>query len=265
MIISRKHRFIFLHNPKTAGSSVTVSLSRYLGPWDIQSGMFLSSMEEGIFPNFYSYARVLHPRVKCGLWFLRLFLSYFLKHGYPAQKAFGRSFDAAVKSSWKKVWSKKTLSPTHPGLEDVRIRFRKEWENYLKFCVVRNPWDQVVSYYHYKMHISTHFKLNKPSFSEWFQENFQNEPYRFRKLLDASLYCRIDGQLAVDYVVKYENLQNDLSLVCNKIGLDWDGWLPNKKGAIRPNRDYRGYYDKTMRRCIAEAYQQDIEEFGYEW
>ena len=265
MILSRKHRFIFLHNPKTGGSSVTVSLSRYLGPWDVQVGLHSETMEEGIYPNLYSYGRVLHPRVGCGLWFLRSFLSYFLKHRWSAQKAFSRSFDAAVKRSWKSGWGENTTKTQHVPLKSVRTCFSKEWENYLKFCVVRNPWDQVVSAYHWQVHTHSHFKLNKPSFSEWFEVNFQNEPFHYRKLLDASLFYRIDGKLAVDYVVKYENLQNDLSFVCNKIGLDWDGWLPNKKGTIRKNRDYRGWYDKTMRRCVAEAYQQDIEEFGYKW
>ena len=263
MILSRKHRFIFLHIPKTAGSSVNVSLSRYLGPWDIQIGQHREAMEQGIYPNLYSYGRVLHLRAGCGGWFLKSFLSL-AKHGFPPQKAFHRSFDSAVKRSWKTGWSEKIAKPTHPGLKVVRRRFSKEWENYLKFCVVRNPWDQVVSAYHWEIH-KRHFKFIQPSFSKWFEINFQKKPYRCRKWLDMSLYCRIDGQLAVDYVVKYENLLNDLSFVCNKIGLDWDGWLPNEKGNFRPNKDYRGWYNDAMRQCVAEAYQQDIEEFGYEW
>ena len=262
MIISRKQRFIFIHNRKTAGTSVTVSLSRYLGPWDIQIGFYPETMGLGIYPSLYSYARVLHPRAFCGLYFLAKLFSCFPKRKYSVQKAFSHSFGVAVMKSWNSQWVENKLGH-HSSLKNVRNRFSKEWENYLKFCVVRNPWDQVVSSYHWKTR--NYSKLNKPSFSEWFELNFQQEPFNFKKLLDTSLYCRIDGQLAVDYVVKYENLQDDLSIVCNKIGLDWDGWLPNEKGNIRPNKDYRGYYDKKMRRCVAEAYQQDIEEFGYKW
>ena len=262
MIISRKHRFIFIHNRKTAGTSVTVSLSRYLGPWDIQIGHYKETINEGINPNLYSYARVLHPRVFCGLYFLAKLFSCFPKRKYSVQKAFSHSFGVAVIKSWNSRWVENKLE-NHSSLKNVRNRFSKEWENYLKFCVVRNPWDQVVSAYHWD--VQKRFKLNKPSFCKWFQENFQNEPYRWRKSLDASFYCRIDGQLAIDYVVKYENLLNDLLFVCKKVGLDWDGWLPNEKGNIRTNRDYRGWYNDAMRQCVAEAYQKDIEEFGYEW
>jgi hypothetical protein len=44
MIISHKHRFIFVHCCKTAGSSVACSLSRYLGPNDLQ----FSAITDGI-------------------------------------------------------------------------------------------------------------------------------------------------------------------------------------------------------------------------
>ena len=69
MILSRKHRFIFLHNRKKAGSSVTVSLSRYLGPWDTQIGLHHEAMEDEIYPNLYSYGRVLHSHADYGLYF----------------------------------------------------------------------------------------------------------------------------------------------------------------------------------------------------
>ena len=39
MIISYRHKFIFMHSRKTAGSSVTALLSHHLGPQDIQLGL----------------------------------------------------------------------------------------------------------------------------------------------------------------------------------------------------------------------------------
>jgi hypothetical protein len=38
MIISHKHKFIFMHNQKTAGSSIVAAINPYLGPKDIHYG-----------------------------------------------------------------------------------------------------------------------------------------------------------------------------------------------------------------------------------
>ena len=44
MIISHKHKFIFLHSRKCAGSSMEVALNNYLGPNDIQIGSWTESL-----------------------------------------------------------------------------------------------------------------------------------------------------------------------------------------------------------------------------
>lgn len=48
MILSHAHRFIFLHNRKTAGSSISVALARYLGPEDLQLSAIVETLREGI-------------------------------------------------------------------------------------------------------------------------------------------------------------------------------------------------------------------------
>ena len=44
MIISHKHKFIFLHSRKCAGSSMEVALNKYLGPNDIQIGSWTETL-----------------------------------------------------------------------------------------------------------------------------------------------------------------------------------------------------------------------------
>ena len=244
MILSRKHRFIFLHNPKAAGSSVTVSLARYLGPWDVQIGCHDEAMEDGIRPNLYSCVRCLHPKVGCGVIFMRRFLSFTLKQKLSIKKAYRQAFDGAVRLSWKHLFGVQTQ---HPYAKDVQTHFGSEWKNYLKFCVVRNPWDRVISDYHWRFR----GKKNVPPFPEWVEAAFANFPDQRYKILDPRQFYRIDGNLAVNCVIKYENLSMDLQAVCHQIGLDWDGWLPTKKGNIRKDKDYRRFYDHKTRRCIA--------------
>ena len=47
MIISHKHKFIFLHTPKTAGSSICAFFSQYIGDDDILNG-WNHSLRNGI-------------------------------------------------------------------------------------------------------------------------------------------------------------------------------------------------------------------------
>ena len=44
MIISHKHKFIFLHARKCAGTTMEIILNKYLGPNDIQIGSWVETL-----------------------------------------------------------------------------------------------------------------------------------------------------------------------------------------------------------------------------
>lgn len=51
MIISHRHKFIFIHVPKTAGSTVSAYLAREFGPWDVQLGSWKDALGNGAKAN----------------------------------------------------------------------------------------------------------------------------------------------------------------------------------------------------------------------
>ena len=54
----------------------------------------------------------------------------------------------------------------------------------------------------------------------------------------------IDGDVAVDFVGRYERLDGDLKLALERVGLCLDTELPRAKATFRPNDlPYRDYYD----------------------
>ena len=66
----------------------------------------------------------------------------------------------------------------------------------------------------------------------------------------------------MDFVGKFENLQNDFNIVCDKIGIDRKK-LPWKfKG--RGLKSYFDFYEKETIQLINEKYEIDFEKFGYE-
>lgn len=144
-----------------------------------------------------------------------------------------------------------------------------EWS----FCVVRNPWDAVVSWYHFigdraqrrlKMieykNPSNENKKRKydPEYNQkqldYFNKGFENfvetAPTR-------SCYPKTIGN---DCVMKLENLNEDFKIIQQKVGCFES--LPVLNVSSR-SRDYRTYYNNKTRDIVAERYKEDIDAFGY--
>lgn len=61
MIISHKHKFIFIHCRKVAGSSISAFLSNKLGRFDLQIGAWGDSFDLGVLPNLRCFLDLLYP------------------------------------------------------------------------------------------------------------------------------------------------------------------------------------------------------------
>jgi Sulfotransferase family len=132
------------------------------------------------------------------------------------------------------------------------------WEDYYSFSFVRNPWDRMVSFYEYiqsarSLRYSVHYKAPPlPTFEEWFEE---------RPPRDQLWYLQDqDGKVAVNFVGKFETLDDDFAKVCDALKLPRVG-LPKMRSSKRG--DYRDYYDNALRKKVADKYGGEIEAFKY--
>ena len=74
----------------------------------------------------------------------------------------------------------------------------------------------------------------------------------------------LDDEIAVDFVGRYESLNTDLATACERIGLEFDGWLPRAKGGFRTDRrSYREILDQHQADLIADTCTAEIASFGY--
>ena len=159
------------------------------------------------------------------------------------------------------------LFPSHQPAREMAILLGVSlWERIFTFTVVRNPWDRVVSIYHYRR------KVGSIPRSLCFRDYVL-------ALRDASVQVRLfryhgyrygaadyvlggDGEMLVDYVVRYEQRTEGLQYVAARLHFPELGALAIQ-GASPGRRHYSAYYDAETRAIVASLYKRDADLFGY--
>src|SRR5262245_17967825 len=83
------------------------------------------------------------------------------------------------------------------------------WRKKFSFTVVRNPWDKVVSHYHYRvMTNQTNLGVRSIGFNEWVKRaygsndpEYYNNPKMFMPQLDWIV--DLDGKILVDFIARF--------------------------------------------------------------
>ena len=131
-------------------------------------------------------------------------------------------------------------------------KFEKKFqEQYFCFTFVRNPFSRAVSEF---LWLKKECKITFETFKIFAK---QGSPIPWHK---ESQYSFINKN--IDFVGRFEKLQEDFSIACDKIGIS-SLELPHKNKT--KHKHYTEYYDDETREIIAEKYAKDIEHFGYKF
>ena len=246
-IISHSRKFIFVHARKTAGTSLQISLSRWLGEDDVVSiRKRTRAFDRRVDTDYFDSVR--QRRVD------RMGCSY---HHHDLPDDIRRKVGETV------------------------------WASYFKFTVARNPWDLLVSYLHYKLDPShwpavwrrrgpAAFVRNAPRALRLFQVRREFARGRrkesveailreglFRKIEEMPRFYFSRGQVCADCVIRFESLQQGYDEVRRRLGLPPQS-LPRTNTRPRPkNTDYRDYYTDFSREYVADLCRPIIDAFGY--
>jgi hypothetical protein len=142
------------------------------------------------------------------------------------------------------------------------------YDQLFKFVIVRNPWDLQVSSYH-------HIKREKPEalqgtndFSQFLRLKF--DPSReYNYMLDVSKELQweylvdLNGDVIVDFIGRYENLQADFETICNRVGISCPELPHERKSEGRLS--YREYYTNETAELVERHYRRDIDMLGYKF
>lgn len=213
MIISHGRKFIFVHIPKTGGTSLSLALEA-------------KAMKDDILIGDTPKAKNRRKRYK----------------------------DVSVSG---RLWKHSRLTDIYGLLTQDQI------ENYFVFTIVRNPWDRMVSYYHWlKTQNFQHPAVTiaqDNSFSD-----FLLDPAIHRSLQNdtARQYvCDRDGIERCNMYLRMEYLSQDAERLVQSLGLK----LPELPHDNRSERDksYVDYYDANNKAMISKVFADDIERFEY--
>ncbi len=133
--------------------------------------------------------------------------------------------------------------------------FYPESKNYFKFSFVRNPWDRLLSFYFFKKTDLAKIKISD-------NLSFKDFVLTVKGLPKFNQYSYIESFDNNSYIGKFENLQQDFDIVCDKIGMSRQQ-LPHKNKS--KHKHYTEYYDDETRQIVAQKYARDIDYFGYEF
>ena len=126
----------------------------------------------------------------------------------------------------------------------------KIFNKYLKFCVIRNPYDKMVSlYFHNKQKIS---------FKEFVKRQSCNN--LFIHFINEKSVC--------DYFIRFEYLEEDIKTLCKKLKIESYNLslLPKHKSTQRKNKKkhWSKYYDDETKKIVYNKHKKEFELFGYD-
>lgn len=209
MIVSYEHNFIFVKTRKTAGTSMEIALGTQVGEKDVITP--LATEDE----------------------FVRLELQEAsLPRNYLTEPHYEEEYRAAVRKRDVKEM-KRLRKKVFPDLYTVfnhasskraiKVLGEETWKKAFKFAVERHPYEKAVS--------MAWFRKGDDDFPKALEETIGRAKFR-----NYDLYT-FKGEVAVDYIIRYEDLANCVKHVEDKLGgLKIFENLPQAKGAHRVDR-----------------------------
>jgi len=213
VLISHRYKFIYIKNIKVAGTSVESFFEKYC-----------------INPNI-EYVKTQRINTKIS------------KYGLIGFRG--------IESDKKKF--KNTLGFTnHMDCKGLKNKIPpKIYNNYIKFCVIRNPYDKMVSKYF--------FSKSELSFKEFCKK---------AKCVNINRYT-INGRNQCNILIRFENLKEDIIKICKILGIkdyDIDNDLPNYKSQNRnEKKHYSYYYDEETKNIVYNKHKSEFIRYKYKF
>lgn len=241
-IVCHAYRFIFIKTRKTAGSSVEIALSRLCKPNDLITPLGFPDGEEETLRRDTGGQPPVNWQKPWWRYRLGKELRHRIKYGHRAM-----------------------VLGTHATAADIKAYFGPEvWRSYYRITIERNPWDRAISRYWWMRYRSFRRGASSyPPLSEFLERVARERPH----WLTNWGHYTLDGQIAVDRVLQYEDLASEMERLESELGAPSGSLeLPMKraKGGFREDkRHYSEVLSRADADLISRVCRNEIEAFGY--
>ncbi|MCU0529976.1 MAG: hypothetical protein MUD04_10925 [Cyanobium sp. Prado107] len=229
MLISHRHRFIFLKTQKTAGTAIEIALRSLLERNDV------------ITPISHEDERLSR------------------KLGYPGPRNYRAPIHQYSLADLARLIGRAKLKKrfyNHIPAALVKAQLPEAvWNGYLKISVERNPFDKAISSYYWRTR-----KQKQPiSISNYIQTCPASE------ISNWPIYS-INDTIITDVMLRFEHLRNDLIDLAERLGLNRPLLLPEQrpKGQHRQDkRPWQEVLDEPSQERIRLVCAREIQALGY--
>ncbi len=148
----------------------------------------------------------------------------------------------------------------HITANELRTQIGHEiFDSYFSFSICRNPWALQVSLFTYmrtnKNHWQYDFAWSFKTFDDYCRwrcdGNFQTQ---------RECVCSPSGELLVDYLGRFERVEEDFKYICERVGL---GHIHLPKKNVSNTEPYQTFYSDFSRDLIADTFAEDIKFLNY--
>ena len=208
-MISRRHKILFLHIPKTGGTTV----------------------EKMIFPH----------------------------HSFITEPDYSTLYGWDNRLGWLNHLTMDQTIELYPCLD---------LNKYLLFTVVRNPWDRLVSEYHWKISISDlhipfleYVRLLYVGETEAIQKHYRS-PIAFEQHIRPQACYFSQSIKGAVRVLKFENFEHEVVQILRECGVKIKS-IPRIRASSHAH--YTHYYNNRTIDMVGNLYLDDVEKFGYRY
>jgi len=153
----------------------------------------------------------------------------------------------------------------HSTLVDIDGLVSPEFvANAFVFTLVRNPWDRMVSYYHWLRDQNFDHPAVLLAQTLGFADFVQDPQTRsaFRQQSYGSYLRDVSGRDRGALYIRLEQFAKDAGPLWAQLGFRLN--LPHENASERV-QDYRSYYDDRLMKVVADCCAEDIARFGYQF
>ena len=183
------------------------------------------------------------------------FKNYYLQR--PDHKIFCHGKDNSVNKHENKIHGTLMYYKTSSYINKMINMNEDKWNRYFIFTFVRNPYDRMVSGWNY---------INKYNigFKDYMNVNWNASDYDYWHVFMTQSRHIIgnNGKIRANFIGKLENLEVDLKIVLNQLGIKniiHQPFFKNKKN----HKKSIEYYDNEVLEKVNLLIKEDLENFGY--